>query len=164
MNDLNPDLVLSVENLRTHFETEGGLVRSVDDVSFTVRRGETLAVVGESGSGKSVTSLSIMGLIPTPPGRIVGGRVLFQGKRGDVVELTAMDERALRDIRGNDISMIFQEPMTSLNPVFTVGDQIAEAIRLHRSKTRAKALALAVDMLDRIGIADPGLRVADYPH
>ena len=164
MNDLAPDLVLSVEDLRTHFHTEDGVVRSVDGVSFTVRRGETLAVVGESGSGKSVTSLSIMGLIPSPPGEIVGGRVLFQGKRGDVVELTAMDERALRDIRGNDISMIFQEPMTSLNPVFTVGDQIAEAIRLHRGESRAEAMALAADMLDRVGIADPGKRVADYPH
>ena len=164
MNDLAPDLVLSVEDLRTHFHTEGGVVRSVDGVSFTVRRGETLAVVGESGSGKSVTSLSIMGLIPSPPGEIVGGRVLFQGKRGDIVELTAMDERALRDIRGNDTSMIFQEPMTSLNPVFTVGDQIAEAIRLHRGESRAEAMALAADMLDRVGIADPGKRVADYPH
>ena len=164
MNGLDPDHVLSVEDLRTHFETEGGVVRSVDGVSFTVRRGETLAVVGESGSGKSVTSLSIMGLIPSPPGRIVDGRVLFRGKRGDVAELTAMDERALRDIRGNDISMIFQEPMTSLNPVFTVGDQIAEAIRLHRGESRAAARALAADMLDRVGIADPGKRVADYPH
>ncbi len=159
-----PDLVLAVEDLRTHFATEAGIVRSVDGVSFAVRRGETLAVVGESGSGKSVTSLSIMGLIPSPPGRIVGGRVLFRGKRGEVVELTALDERGLRNIRGNDISMIFQEPMTSLNPVFTVGDQIAEAIRLHRGKTRAEAKALAADMLDRVGIADPGRRVADYPH
>ena len=164
MNELAPDLVLSVEDLRTHFETEGGIVRSVDGVSFTVRRGETLAVVGESGSGKSVTSLSIMGLIPSPPGRIVGGRVLFRGKRGDVVELTAMDERAMRAVRGNDISMVFQEPMTSLNPVFTVGDQIAEAIRLHRGKTRAESKALAADMLDRVGIADPAKRVEEFPH
>ena len=164
MTGLAPDVVLSVEDLRTHFETEAGVVRSVDGVSFTVRRGETLAVVGESGSGKSVTSLSIMGLIPSPPGRIVGGRVLFQGKGGNVVELTAMDERALRDVRGNDISMIFQEPMTSLNPVFTVGDQIAEAIRLHRGKTRSEAKTLAAEMLDRVGIADPDRRVSDYPH
>ena len=164
MNELAPDLVLSVEDLRTHFETEGGIVRSVDGVSFTVRRGETLAVVGESGSGKSVTSLSIMGLIPSPPGRIVGGRVLFRGKQGDVVELTAMDERAMRAVRGNDISMVFQEPMTSLNPVFTVGDQIAEAIRLHRGKTRAESKALAADMLDRVGIADPAKRVEEFPH
>jgi len=164
VNELASDLVLSVEDLRTHFETEGGTVRSVDGVSFTVRRGETLAVVGESGSGKSVTSLSVMGLIPTPPGRIVGGRVLFRGKQGDVVELTAMDDRAMRSIRGNDISMVFQEPMTSLNPVFTVGDQIAEAIRLHRGKTRAESKALAADMLDRVGIADPGKRVEEFPH
>ena len=133
MTELAPDLVLSVEGLRTHFHTEGGVVRSVDGASFTVRRGETLAVVGESGSGKSVTSLSIIGLIPSPPGEIVAGRILFQGKGGNVVELTAMDDRAMRAIRGNDISMIFQEPMTSLNPVFTVGNQIAEAIRLHRA-------------------------------
>ena len=164
MTELTSDLVLSVEDLRTHFHAEAGVVRSVDGVSFTVRRGETLAVVGESGSGKSVTSLSIMGLIPTPPGEIVAGRVLFRGKGGEVVELTAMDERALRSIRGNDISMIFQEPMTSLNPVFTVGDQIAEAIRLHRGKVRAEARTLAADMLDRVGIADPGKRVGDYPH
>ena len=164
MNELAPDLVLSVEDLRTHFETEGGIVRSVDGVSFTVRRGETLAVVGESGSGKSVTSLSVMGLIPSPPGRIVGGRVLFRGKRGDVAELTAMDDRAMRTIRGNDISMVFQEPMTSLNPVFTVGDQIAEAIRLHRGKARAESKALAADMLARVGIADPAKRVEEFPH
>ncbi len=164
MSNLAPDLVLSVEDLRTHFHTEAGIVRSVDGVTFTVRRSETLAVVGESGSGKSVTSLSIMGLIPSPPGEIVGGRVLFRGKADDVVELTAMDEPALRAIRGNDISMIFQEPMTSLNPVFTVGDQIAEAIRLHRGRSRAEAKALAAEMLDRVGIADPDRRVADYPH
>ena len=164
MTELAPDLVLSVEDLRTHFHTEGGVVRSVDGVSFTVRRGETLAVVGESGSGKSVTSLSIMGLIPSPPGEIVAGRVLFQGKGGNVVELTAMDDRTMRAIRGNDISMIFQEPMTSLNPVFTIGDQIAEAIRLHRGKSRAEARSLAVEMLERVGIADPGKRVTEYPH
>ena len=136
----------------------------MDGVSFAVRRGETLAVVGESGSGKTVTSLSIMGLIPSPPGHIVAGRILFHGKGGEVIELTAMDDRAMREIRGNDISMIFQEPMTSLNPVFTIGDQIAEAIRLHRGKTRREAMALAADMLDRVGIADPRKRVAEYPH
>ena len=164
MNDLAEDLVLSVEDLRTHFHTEGGLVRSVDGVSLTVRRGETLAVVGESGSGKSVTSLSIMGLIPSPPGRIAGGRILFRGKRGEVVELTAMDDRALRTIRGNDVSMIFQEPMTSLNPVFTVGGQIAEAIRTHQGRPRREAMALAADMLARVGIADPRTRAREYPH
>ena len=164
MNGLAPDLVLSVEDLRTHFHTEGGVVRSVDGVSCTVRRGETLAMVGESGSGKSVTSLSIMGLIPSPPGQVVGGRVLFRGKRGGVADLTAMDDRALREIRGNDISMIFQEPMTSLNPVFTIGDQIAEVIRLHRGKTRGESRRLAAEMLDRVGIADPGKRAAEYPH
>ncbi len=164
MTELAPELVLSVDELRTHFETDEGVVKSVDGVSFDVRRGEILAVVGESGSGKSVTSLSIMGLIPSPPGRIVGGRVLFRGKRGDVVELTAMDDRAMRRIRGNDISMIFQEPMTSLNPVFTVGDQIAEVIRLHRGKTRREAMELAADMLDKVGIADAHKRVREYPH
>ncbi len=164
MTDLAPELVLSVDELRTHFETDDGVVKSVDGVSFDVRRGEVLAVVGESGSGKSVTNLSIMGLIPSPPGRIVGGRVLFRGKRGDVVELTAMDDRAMRRIRGNDISMIFQEPMTSLNPVFTVGDQIAEAIQLHRGETRREAMALAADMLNKVGIADPHKRIGEYPH
>ena len=164
MNGLAENLVLSVEDLRTHFHTEGGVVKSVDGVSLTVRRGETLAVVGESGSGKSVTSLSIMGLIPSPPGRIVSGRIRLRGKNGGVVELTGMDERALRAIRGNDVSMIFQEPMTSLNPVFSVGDQIAEAIRTHRGTARREAMGLAADMLDRVGIADARTRVAEYPH
>ena len=164
MSDLAADLVLTVDELRTHFATEAGVVKAVDGVSFTLQRGETLAVVGESGSGKSVTSLSIMGLIPLPHGRIVSGHALFRGKRGEVVDLLGMDDRALRRVRGNDISMIFQEPMTSLNPVFTVGDQIAEAIRLHRAKPRREAMSLAADMLNKVGIADPHKRVRDYPH
>ena len=164
MDDLSTDLILSVENLRTQFRTNNGVVKAVDGVSFDVRRGETLAVVGESGSGKSVTSLSIMGLIPSPPGEITSGTILFRGKSGKVSELLTLDEAAMRKIRGNDIAMIFQEPMTSLNPVYTIGDQIAEAIRLHRGKSRKESVELAADMLDQVGIADARIRVNAYPH
>ncbi len=128
MSEANADAkVLEVKNLQTVFFTNSGLFKAVDDVSFDVRRGETLAIVGESGCGKSVTALSIMRLIPNPPGRIVGGTVLLEG-----TDLLALDEAKMRQIRGNRISMIFQEPMTSLNPVMRIGDQIAEAVRLHR--------------------------------
>ena len=164
MRLLSADLVLSVEDLRTQFRTNTGIVRAVDGVSFDVRRGETLAVVGESGSGKSVTSLSIMGLIASPPGEITNGSIIFRGKSGDVDDLRALDEAAMRKVRGNDIAMIFQEPMTSLNPVYTVGDQIAEAIRLHRGKSRKESFELAADMLQRVGIADPAKRAHEYPH
>ncbi|ADI15400.1 ABC transporter ATP-binding protein [Truepera radiovictrix] len=155
----NRDAILEVNDLKTYFNTDDGVVKAVDGVSFHIGRGETLAVVGESGSGKSVTSLSIMRLIPTPPGRIAGGEMLFEGK-----DLVKMSEAQMRKIRGNDISMIFQEPMTSLNPVYTVGDQIAEAIQLHQKKTRRQAMKLATEMLDLVGIPEPGKRVHNYPH
>ena len=122
------DLVLDVKNLKTVFFTNSGLFKAVDDVSFTVKRGETLAIVGESGCGKSVTALSLMRLVPDPPGRIVGGSVTLEG-----TDLLTLDESEMRAVRGNRISMIFQEPMTSLNPVMRIGDQIVEAVRLHRS-------------------------------
>src|SRR6201997_4813556 len=125
------ETVLDVKNLQTVFFTNSGLFRAVDDVSFNVSRGETLAIVGESGCGKSVSALSIMRLVPNPPGRIVGGTVLLEG-----TDLLALDEPAMREIRGNRISMIFQEPMTSLNPVMRIGDQIAEAVRLHRRMSK----------------------------
>src|SRR5712671_2851879 len=132
--------LLQVKHLRTHFFTDAGVVKSVEDVSFALNTGETLAVVGESGSGKSVTSLSIMGLIPNPPGRIVGGEILFRMRDGSVVDLARLPGKALRKLRGADIAMIFQEPMTSLDPVFTVGSQIAEAAQLHLSLDRAAAM------------------------
>ena len=134
-----PGPLLQVRHLHTQFATEAGLVRAVDDVSFTIDAGETLAVVGESGSGKSVTSLSIMGLVADPPGRVAGGEILFRTRAGPVVDLARLSARALRRLRGRDIAMIFQEPMTSLNPVLSVGDQIAEAARLHLGMATAVA-------------------------
>ncbi len=151
--------LLEVKGLKTYFDTDEGTVKAVDGVSFHIDKGETLGVVGESGSGKSVTSLSIMRLIPQPPGRIAEGQMLFNGE-----DLVKKSERAMRKIRGNDISMIFQEPMTSLNPVYTVGDQIAEAIVLHQGKTYRQALKLATEMLDLVGIPEPAKRIKNYPH
>ncbi|MEJ2666670.1 MAG: ABC transporter ATP-binding protein [Deinococcales bacterium] len=151
--------LLEVKDLKTYFDTDEGVVKAVDGVSFHIDRGETLGVVGESGSGKSVTSLSVMRLIPTPPGRIASGEMLFEGQ-----DLVTKSEREMRRIRGNDISMIFQEPMTSLNPVYTVGDQIAEAIVLHQGKSNREAMRLAVEMLDLVGIPEPAKRVRNYPH
>jgi peptide/nickel transport system ATP-binding protein len=154
-----PEAVLSVRDLRTQFFTRDGVVRAVDGVSLDVRRGETLGIVGESGCGKSVLSLSVMGLIPPEAGRIVGGSVTFEG-----TELTTLPERRLRDIRGNRISMIFQEPMTSLNPVETVGEQIAESVRIHQHLPARQAWERAVEMLSLVHIADPRQRAREYPH
>ena len=126
--------VIEVKGLQTYLFTRSGIVKAVDDVSFSLRRGETLAVVGESGCGKSMTALSIMRLVPNPPGKIVGGTIALEGR-----DLLQLDEREMRDIRGNEISMIFQEPMTSLNPVLTIGHQVAEALRLHRDLSRNAA-------------------------
>lgn len=159
MQKPSSERLLQVKNLKTYFDTDEGVVKAVDGVSFHLDRGETLAVVGESGSGKSVTSLSVMRLIPTPPGRIAEGEMLFEGQ-----DLVKKSEREMRRIRGNEISMIFQEPMTSLNPVYTVGDQIAEAIVLHQNKSQREAMKLAADMLDLVGIPEPGKRVKNYPH
>jgi peptide/nickel transport system ATP-binding protein len=153
------ETVLEVKNLHTVFFTNSGLFRAVDDLSFTVRRGETLAIVGESGCGKSVSALSIMRLVPDPPGRIVGGSVMLEG-----TDLLELDESEMRDIRGNRISMIFQEPMTSLNPVMRIGDQITEAIRLHREIKPREAWKQAVDMLRLVRIPEPERRALEYPH
>jgi len=153
------DLLLDVKGLKTHFFSEDGVSPAVDGVDFHVRRGETLGVVGESGCGKSVTALSIMRLIPDPPGRIVAGRILFEGR--DLLDLSADQMRA---IRGNRISMIFQEPMTSLNPVYTIGNQIAEAVRLHQKLSPPDALDRSLEMLKRVGIPAPERRVHEYPH
>ena len=158
------ETLLSVTNLKTYFFTDDGVVKSVDGVTFHLGKGETLAVVGESGSGKSVTSLSAMRLIPTPPGKIVEGEMLFTGKDGKTGDLAKMSEAEMRKIRGNDISMIFQEPMTSLNPVYTVGDQIAEAVSLHQGKNRKEAMLAATEMLRLVGIPAPEKRVHEYPH
>ncbi|HEV7575187.1 MAG TPA: ABC transporter ATP-binding protein [Caldimonas sp.] len=156
--------MLRVSHLHTQFATEAGLVRAVEDVSFTLDAGETLAVVGESGSGKSVTSLSIMGLIVDPPGRVAGGEILFRTRAGPVVDLARMPARALRKLRGRDIAMIFQEPMTSLNPVFSVGDQIAEAAFLHLGMARDAARRRALEMLELVEIPAAKQRLDDYPH
>ncbi len=151
--------LLEVNDLKTYFDTDEGTVKAVDGVSFHIDKGETLAVVGESGSGKSVMSLSIMRLIPNPPGRIAGGQMLFNGQ-----DLVKKSERDMRRIRGNDIAMIFQEPMTSLNPVYTVGDQIAEAIVLHQGKSKRQAMKMSAEMLELVGIPEPAKRVRNYPH
>lgn len=156
--------VLEVRDLQTWFDTERGLVRSVDGVSFSARPGETVAIVGESGSGKSVTSLSVMRLIAAPAGKIMGGSILFRGRDGGVRDLVTAHEATMRSLRGNEISMIFQEPMTSLNPVYPVGDQIAEAIALHRNLGRKQAWAEAVRMLELVGIPASATRAKDYPH
>jgi oligopeptide/dipeptide ABC transporter ATP-binding protein len=154
-----------VENLRTWFRTDAGVARAVDGVSFHVNPGETLGIVGESGSGKSVTSLSVMRLIPEPPGRIQpGSRILFRHEDGRVEDLAAAPEKRMRQIRGNDVAMIFQEPMTSLNPVFRVGDQIAESLRLHQGMTKRDARDRAIEMLRLVGIPIPEQRVDEFPH
>jgi peptide/nickel transport system ATP-binding protein/oligopeptide transport system ATP-binding protein len=156
--------LLQVENLRTYFRTDAGVARAVDGVSFQVNPGETLGIVGESGSGKSVTSLSVMRLIPQPPGEIQpGSRILFRGDEG-VEDLATVSEERMRNIRGNDIAMIFQEPMSSLNPVFKVGDQIVESLRLHQGMTRRDARDRAIEMLRLVGIPIPERRVDEYPH
>src|SRR5437879_3049262 len=150
--------LLEVKNLKTHFPTRAGLVRAVDEVSFYIDRGELLGLVGESGCGKSITALSIMRLV-TPPGKIAGGQIFFGGR--DLLQLSNAEMRA---VRGNDIAMIFQDPMTSLNPVFTVGEQIAEALRLHRKLSRRAARAAAVEAMREVAIPDSALRADDYPH
>jgi peptide/nickel transport system ATP-binding protein len=150
--------LLEVENLQTHFRTPDGINRAVDGVSFQIEAGETLAVVGESGCGKSVTAMSILRLVAEPPGKIAGS-IRFQGK--SMLDLT---DREMRAIRGNEISMVFQEPMTSLNPVLTVGRQIGETLRLHQGLNRGDAEARAVDMLTMVGLSEPKRRLLDYPH
>jgi peptide/nickel transport system ATP-binding protein len=158
MSESSPPL-LDVQGLKTYFFTRDGVVRAVDGVSFSVGRGETLAVVGESGCGKSVTSLSILRLIASPPGRTVEGRVVFEGR-----DLLALPEPEMRKIRGDAISMIFQEPMTSLNPVLTIGHQIAEALVLHRGLAHDAAEIRAVEMLRLVRMPEPERRVVQYPH
>jgi peptide/nickel transport system ATP-binding protein len=151
--------LLEVRELRTYFRGDEGVAKAVDGVSYTVLAGETLGVVGESGCGKSVTALSILGLLPMPPGFHAGGEILFRGE-----DLLKAGEARMRRIRGNDISMIFQEPMTALNPVFTVGDQIMETVMLHQGLDRRAAREHAIAMLEKVGIPSPAQRVDEYPH
>jgi len=151
--------LLTIQDLQTHFFTGEGVVRAVDGVTLSVRPGETLGLVGESGCGKTVTALSILRLIPNPPGRIVGGTICFEGR-----DLLRLPEEEMRSIRGCAISMIFQEPMTSLNPVFTVGEQVAEGIRHHQKVSRREAWDRAVEVLRRVKIPDPARRAYEYPH
>jgi len=151
--------LLELRGLRTYFAVDDGEFRAVDGVSFTLRAGRTLGIVGESGCGKSVTALSIMGLVPQPPGRIAGGEVLLEG-----VDLLNLPPAALRELRGNQMSMIFQEPMTSLNPAFTIGDQIIEGILRHRNVSPREARERAIEMLRRVRIPAPEQRIDDYPH
>ncbi len=151
--------LLEVRNLQTHFHTQDGVVKAVDGVSFSVDRGETLGIVGESGCGKSVTSLSIMRLIPSPPGKIAGGQVIFDGE-----DLLQQSEERMRHIRGNRIAMIFQDPMTSLNPVLTVGRQITESLELHLKLSRREAQSRAAELLDMVGIPSASKRLDNYPH
>jgi peptide/nickel transport system ATP-binding protein len=156
---LMDSVVLKVKNLQTYFFTERGTARAVDRVSFRIPEAQVFGIVGESGCGKSMTALSIMRLIPSPPGRIVGGEVWFNG-----TNLLALSEHKMQALRGKQIAMIFQEPMTSLNPVFRVGDQIAEVLERHFAITGKEALAQAAELLEKVGMPDPAMRIRDYPH
>ena len=151
--------LIRIRNLQSSFFTPDGEVKAVDGVSFEIEEGKTLGLVGESGCGKSVTALSIMRLVPSPPGRVVGGEIFYRGR-----DLLKLKGEAMRKIRGNEISMIFQEPMTSLNPVFTIGNQIGEAIRLHQGLGKKETREKTIEMLQLVKIADPGSRIDDYPH
>ncbi|MCV0384748.1 MAG: ABC transporter ATP-binding protein [Erythrobacter sp.] len=151
--------LLEVRDLYTQFRTAHGVVRAVDGVSFKVEAGETVGLVGESGCGKSVTALSVMRLVPSPPGRIESGEILLEGK-----QLLDMSDAEIRRVRGREIAMVFQDPMTSLNPVMTIGHQISEALRLHLGHSRRQAMSRAVELLELVGIPAPGSRVGDYPH
>ncbi len=160
----NGKLLLEVKNLVTEFKTDDGIVRAVNDISFTLNRGETIGIVGESGSGKSVTSLSVMRLIPDPPGRIASGEILYHGKDGKIIDLAKISEDEMRKYRGNEIAMIFQEPMTSLNPVFTCGDQVSEAIMLHQKVSKEKAQEITLKMFEKVRLPNPARILSAYPH
>ena len=151
--------LIEIKNLRTHFYTEAGTVKAVEDVSFDILKGEVLGIVGESGSGKSVTSLSINRLIPNPPGKIVDGKILYNG-----INLLDLSYEEMRNYRGNDIAMIFQEPMTSLNPVMKIGKQMNEVLIKHKKMTAEEATEKSIEMLNAVGIPNPKDRMNEYPH
>jgi oligopeptide/dipeptide ABC transporter ATP-binding protein len=151
--------LLEVRDLSTSFQTGSGEVTAIEDISFTLEKGEILGIVGESGSGKSVTALAIMGLLPRPPARILGGSIKFEGQ-----DLLKLSDRSMQRLRGPGMAMVFQEPMTSLNPVFTIGEQIIETIRAHESLSRKDSFARAVEMLEKVGIPSASTRMSDYPH
>jgi oligopeptide/dipeptide ABC transporter ATP-binding protein len=153
------EYLLKVEDLEVHFRSSSSVVKAVNGVSFTLNKKETVGIVGESGSGKSVTATALLRLIPSPPGKITGGKILFEGK-----DLLSLSQKEMRSVRGNEISMIFQDPMTSLNPVFTVGDQIMESIRAHRKISKKEAKKAAIDMLKLVGIPEAEKRIHMYPH
>ncbi|MBI5183117.1 MAG: ABC transporter ATP-binding protein [Nitrospinae bacterium] len=162
MKNYTPDNrgpILEIKDLKVYFDTDEGLIKAVDGIDLKIMKGTTLGLVGESGCGKSITCLSILRLIPSPPGIIAGGEIIYKGRN-----LLKLSERDMEDIRGNEISMIFQEPMTSLNPVFTIGDQIKEAIILHQKKGYSEAQGLTVQILDKVGIPSPEIRIKNYPH
>ena len=159
MNDSSNNYLLKIQNLNTHFFTEDGIAKAVDGLDLVVSTGETLGIVGESGCGKSMTALSILRLVPDPPGRIVAGKIFFDG-----VNLLELSDLEMRKIRGNEISMIFQEPMTSLNPVFTIGDQISETLKFHLKLSKKEALNRSVELLKTVGIPSAESRIKDYPH
>ena len=154
-----PEVLLDIQGLKTHFKTDDGMVRAVDGVDLTIGRGETLSVVGESGCGKTVTAMTVLKLIAMPPGQIVAGRILWKGR-----DLVPLDPDEMQHIRSKEIAIIFQEPMTSLNPVYTVGDQIAEVVRLHQGLGRREAIGRAIEMLRLVHVPAPERRVRDYPH
>ncbi|MDO8520156.1 MAG: ABC transporter ATP-binding protein [Deltaproteobacteria bacterium] len=156
--------ILEIKNLRTYLQVEAGTLKAVHDVSLDIPRGEVTALVGESGCGKSMTALSILRLVPDPPGKVISGEILFHSKKRGSIDLLTLPEEAMREIRGDRIAMIFQEPMTSLNPVFTIGDQICEAILLHQKVGKNEARERAIAMLKKVGIANPEGRIDDYPH
>jgi oligopeptide/dipeptide ABC transporter ATP-binding protein len=159
LNDSSNNYLLNIQNLNTHFFTEDGIAKAVDGLDLVVSTGETLGIVGESGCGKSITALSILRLVPDPPGRIVSGKIFFDG-----VNLLELSNLEMRKIRGNEISMIFQEPMTSLNPVFTIGDQLSETLRFHLKLSKKEALNRSVELLKTVGIPSAESRIKDYPH
>jgi oligopeptide transport system ATP-binding protein len=156
---MNAENILEINNLKTHFFTEDGVVKAVDGISFELKKGETLGIVGESGSGKSITALSIMRLVPSPPGKIIDGEIFFKGNN-----FLEFSEKEMRDVRGNEVAMIFQDPMSSLNPVIKVGEQIAEAIRLHLKLSKKEAWRRAIKMLEKVGIPEAEIRANSYPH
>jgi oligopeptide transport system ATP-binding protein len=157
---MNNDVILKVDGLRTYFNTDDGIVKAVDSVSFELRKGETLGLVGESGSGKSVSNLSLMKLIPSPPGKIMAGTAILDGD----TDILQMNEDQMRQLRGNKIAMIFQDPMTSLNPFLRISTQMIETVILHKKMSKQDALKKAIDMLDLVGIPNPDKRIFDYPH